>query len=277
MTTSGPRAGSPGADELLGRLYRQLTEQQAAWFSAGYDIAAGLDRYAAWLRAHATEAPAAAEPLQAGALWAGQASVGETGRTTATPGTGEALIAGPPGRESAATQSPAAEARPDEDAERVVTELYAAHYQALVRLAALLVRDVAVAEEIVQDAFIAMHCSWRRLADRDRALSYLRQSVVNRSRSVPRHRVVGVKIEPVLAAATADASEQVISELERSAVVSALRSLPARQREALVLRYYAGLSEAQTASAMGISPAAVKNHTAQALSSLRAKLRDDHD
>jgi RNA polymerase sigma-70 factor (sigma-E family) len=269
MTTSGPRAGSPGADELLGRLYRQLTEQQAARFSAGYDIAAGRDRYAAWLRAHATEAPAAAEPLQAGALWAGQASAGGTGMIAAAPGTGGALIAGPPGREPAAMHSPAAEARPDEDAERVVTELYAAHYQALVRLAALLVRDVAVAEEIVQDAFIAMHCSWRRLADRDRALSYLRQSVANRSRSVLRHRV--------LAAATADASEQMISELERSAVVSALRSLPARQREALVLRYYAGLSEAQTASAMGISPAAVKNHTAQVLSSLRAKLRDDHD
>jgi hypothetical protein len=57
MTTSEREAGSPGADELLGRLYRQLTEQQATRFGAGYDIAVGRDRYAAWLRAHATEAP----------------------------------------------------------------------------------------------------------------------------------------------------------------------------------------------------------------------------
>ena len=79
MTTSGRRAGSPGGDELLGRLYRQLTEQQAARFGAGYDLAAGRDRYAAWLRAHAAEAPTEAEPVQASAPRAGQASAGEPG------------------------------------------------------------------------------------------------------------------------------------------------------------------------------------------------------
>jgi RNA polymerase sigma-70 factor (sigma-E family) len=277
MTTSGRRAGSPAGDELLGRLYRQLTEQQAARFSAGYDLAAGRDRYAAWLRAHATEAPAEAEALQALAMPAARAGTGGAGMIAATPGTGEALIAGPPGREPAAMHNPAAKARPDEDAQRVVTELYAAHYQTLVRLASLLVRDVASAEDIVQESFIALHGSWRKLGDRDRALSYLRQSVVNRSRSVLRHRVVDDKMAPMLAPDTPDASEQVISALERSAVVSALRSLPAGQREALVLRYYVGLSEAQTASAMGTSPGAVKDHTAQALSALRAELRDDHD
>ena len=68
--------------------------------------------------------------------------------------------------------------------------MYSTHYRSLVRLAALLVRDVATAEEIVQDSFIAMHGAWRRLRDNEKALSYLRQSVVNRSRSVLRHRVV---------------------------------------------------------------------------------------
>ena len=76
------------------------------------------------------------------------------------------------------------------DAERAVTALYGTHYRPLVRLAALLVRDDATAEEVVQDSFVAMHASWRRLRDTDKALSYLRQSVVNRSRSVLRHRVV---------------------------------------------------------------------------------------
>src|SRR5712691_5009042 len=78
----------------------------------------------------------------------------------------------------------------DWDADRAVTALYSEHYRSLVRLAALLVRDVATAEEVVQDSFIAMHTAWRRIRDNDKALSYLRQSVVNRSRSVLRHRVV---------------------------------------------------------------------------------------
>jgi DNA-directed RNA polymerase specialized sigma24 family protein len=78
----------------------------------------------------------------------------------------------------------------DQDADCAVTALYAAHYRSLVRLAALLVRDVATAEEVVQESFIAMHSGWRRLRDSDKALWYLRQSVMNRSRSVLRHRVV---------------------------------------------------------------------------------------
>src|SRR5215469_4445748 len=76
------------------------------------------------------------------------------------------------------------------DADRAVTALYSSHYRALVRLAVLLVRDICTAEEVVQDSFVAMHASWRRLRDTEKALSYLRQSVVNRSRSVLRHRVV---------------------------------------------------------------------------------------
>jgi DNA-directed RNA polymerase specialized sigma24 family protein len=75
-------------------------------------------------------------------------------------------------------------------ADRAVTELYSVHYRALVRLAAMLVRDVQVAEDVVQDSFVAMRGSWQRLGDTDKALAYLRQSVVNRSRSVLRHRPV---------------------------------------------------------------------------------------
>ena len=75
-------------------------------------------------------------------------------------------------------------------ADRAVTELYSAHYRALVGVAVLLVRDVQVAEEVVQDSFVAMHGGWQRLRDADKALAYLRQSVVNRSRSVLRHGAV---------------------------------------------------------------------------------------
>ena len=67
------------------------------------------------------------------------------------------------------------------DADEAVTQLYAAHYTGLVRLAALLVRNSGEAEEIVQDAFVAMHGRWRRLREPDKALGYLRRSVVNAS------------------------------------------------------------------------------------------------
>jgi RNA polymerase sigma-70 factor (sigma-E family) len=160
----------------------------------------------------------------------------------------------------------------DWDADRAVTALYSAHYRSLVRLAALLVRDVATAEEVVQDSFVAMHGGWRRLRDSDKALSYLRQSVVNRSRSVLRHRVVVDRNAPKPPPDMPSAEHGAFALIERSAVVAALRTLPPRQREALVLRYYGDLSEAQIAAAMGISKGAVKSHTARAMTALRSVL-----
>ena len=163
----------------------------------------------------------------------------------------------------------------DWDADRAVTVLYAAHYRSLVRLAALLLRDTATAEEVVQDSFVAMHDGWRRLRDNDKALSYLRQSVVNRARSVLRHRVVVDRNAPKPPPDMPSAEQGAITLLERSAVVTALRTLPPRQREALVLRFYGDLSEAQIAAAMGISKGAVKSHTARAMTALRSVLERD--
>jgi RNA polymerase sigma-70 factor (sigma-E family) len=158
------------------------------------------------------------------------------------------------------------------DATQAVTAIYSTHYRSLVRLAVLLVRDVATAEEVVQDSFIAMHSAWRRLRESDKALSYLRQSVVNRSRSVLRHRVVVDRNAPKPAPDMPSAEQGALSLLERSAVIAALRKLPPRQREALVLKYYADLSEAQIATTMGISQGAVKSHTARGMASLRTVL-----
>ena len=160
----------------------------------------------------------------------------------------------------------------DWDAGRALAELYAAHYQTLVRLAALLVRDMATAEEVVQDSFVAMHANWRRLRDSGKASSYLRRCVVNRSRSVLRHQMVTERnmLQPPPEMPSAEQGAMTL--LERSAVVAALHGLPARQREALVLRYYADLREAEIASAMGISQGAVKSHVFRAMSALRGEL-----
>lgn len=160
----------------------------------------------------------------------------------------------------------------ERDADRAMAEIYHASYRSLVRLSALLVRDVGTAEEVVQDAFVSMHTAWSRLRDNEKALSYLRQAVVNKSRSVLRHRVVVDRNAPKPAPDMPSAEHGALAQLERTAVISALRELPARQREALVLRYYLDLSEAQIADAMGISAGAVKSHTARAISAMRAVL-----
>jgi RNA polymerase sigma-70 factor (sigma-E family) len=157
-------------------------------------------------------------------------------------------------------------------ADEAVTELYGAHYRSLVRMAAFLLHDTGQAEEVVQDAFVAMHSSWRRLKDPDKALAYLRQSVVNRARSALRHRKVVQTHAPKPMPDAASAEYGAMAALDRSAVVEALKALPQRQREAIVLRYYADLSEAQIAEAMGISQGAVKSHASRGMAALRQTL-----
>lgn len=157
-------------------------------------------------------------------------------------------------------------------ADATITELYGAHYRPLVRLAVLLVHDVATAEEVVQDSFVALHSGLHRLRDSEKALAYLRAAVINRSRSVLRHRIVVDRNAPKPAPDMASAEHGALSLIERSAVVAALRGLPVRQREVVVLRFYADLSESQIASAMGITRGAVKSHTSRAMTTLRSVL-----
>jgi RNA polymerase sigma factor (sigma-70 family) len=161
----------------------------------------------------------------------------------------------------------------DQDADGAVVALYRTHYQSLVRLATLLVQDIEVAEELVQDSFVAMHSVWRRLGDSDRALSYLYQAVVTLSRTVLRRRTVVGKIATELGPGVAAVDPVAVTELEHCAVVSALQALIPRQREVLVLQYYSDLTEAETASVMRISERALRRYTAQAMSSVRAELR----
>jgi RNA polymerase sigma-70 factor (sigma-E family) len=169
-----------------------------------------------------------------------------------------------PGPGDAAT-SVAARGTPPPDATGAVCELYRAHYPSLVRMAALLVGDLAAAEQVVQDSLVAMHANWRWLKRRDKALAFVRRGVINRSRSALRHRGVDEPDAGPPLAQMPGAAPDAQAQLTCAPVVAALGRLSRRQREALVLRYYADLSEAETASAMGISPGAVKSHTARAM------------
>lgn len=169
------------------------------------------------------------------------------------------------------------------DADQALTELYTAHWQALVRLSYLLVRDRSLAEEVVQDAFVAVHGRWRRLHDPERALAYLRVAVVNGSRSTLRRHTVRrrwldaggpSRLDPAPRgeARWPSAEDTVVGDEERAAVNAVLAGLPTRQREVLVLRYHAGLSEAEIAEALDISRGAVKSHAHRGLAAVRRAL-----
>ena len=142
--------------------------------------------------------------------------------------------------------------------------LYDAHYCALTRLAALLVSDVAAAEQIVQAAFAAMHGAWRHLRASDKALAYLLRKVVIGARSNRAASPAQPSRQPI----PPQAGQPAITAPQ--ALVAALHALPARQREALVLRYYAGLPDTQIAAAMGTSARAVTGHIRRGLPSLQA-------
>lgn len=192
-----------------------------------------------------------------GAGWGGATPVGGAG-------------AGGVGTVDAVADQPVRPARLDAD--DALTELYTAHYRSLVRLAALLLDDLGTSEEVVQDAYVKMHGAWRRLRDPERGLAYLRQTVVNLSRSRMRHRQVVEKHAPKSAPDAPSAEYGAMALLERDAVIAALRELPPRQRETLVLRYYADLSEIQIAETMGISTGAVKSHASRGMAALRSIL-----
>ncbi|MDQ6873594.1 MAG: SigE family RNA polymerase sigma factor [Actinomycetota bacterium] len=160
------------------------------------------------------------------------------------------------------------------DADSALTALYTAHYRRLVRLAALLLDDLSTSEEVVQDAYVKMHAAWRRLRDPQAAEAYLRATVVNLARSRMRHRQVVERHPPKAMPDAASAEHGAMEAIERAAVLSALRDLPMRQRECLVLRYYEDLSEAQIAEAMGISAGAVKSHASRGLAAVRKVLEE---
>ena len=162
------------------------------------------------------------------------------------------------------------------DQARVADLFYARHLE-LVRLATLLVGDRATAEDVVQDVFERVCARWQRLTENGVAVSYFSTAVVNACRSVHRRRRIarrfGWATEAALWAEPEPSAESAALLAEdRRRVLRALSRLPERQREALVLRYYQRLSEAEIAEAMGISRGTVKSTLSRGLHALGGKL-----
>ena len=150
---------------------------------------------------------------------------------------------------------------------------YREHYRTLVRLASLLLDDVGACEEVVQDAFVKV---WQRspaLRSPDRLPAYLRTAVLNGARSRLRRRGVQRRHLRAARVETAPAAEAtaLAGDPDR-AVLAALRRLPHRQQEVLVLRYYLDLPEAEIAATLGISAGSVKTHAHRGLQALATHL-----
>jgi RNA polymerase sigma-70 factor (sigma-E family) len=163
------------------------------------------------------------------------------------------------------------------DAGPLVTALYQAHGVGLIRLAVVMLGDRPAAEDVVQEAFCGLYRRWDHLDDPGNALRYLRSSVLNGCRSVLRNRgrlQLRLGQEPGRPDSVESAESTALVGEKHRAVLAALRRLPDRQREALVLRFYLELSEAEIAQAMGISQGTVKSTVSRALAALGRLLRE---
>ncbi|MEW1902194.1 MULTISPECIES: SigE family RNA polymerase sigma factor [unclassified Streptomyces] len=166
----------------------------------------------------------------------------------------------------------------DEDAPAVgttvdhLTETYRAHYRSLLGLAALLLDDTASCEDVVQEAFIRVHSARKRVREPEKTLAYLRQTVVNLSRSTLRRRILGLKLLSKPMPDMASAEEGAYDQLERDDLIKAMRGLQRRQREVLVLRYFADMTEVQVAETLGISLGSVKAYGSRGIAALRVTM-----
>lgn len=173
---------------------------------------------------------------------------------------GSAAVGAPPGAETSVT----------------IDDLYRSHRMGMVRLAILLVDDLASAEDVVQEAFAGLYKNWASLRDRRAAIGYLRMAVVNGSRSMLRRRRTARAYVPPDAGTARSAESLAMMSAEHRAVVAALSELPERQREVLVLRYYGGLSEAEIAAATGLAKGTVKSTASRAIAKLTEAMRPMH-
>jgi RNA polymerase sigma-70 factor (sigma-E family) len=167
---------------------------------------------------------------------------------------------------------------PDSDGSTAgLADVYATHYAVLVGLARLLLDERGLAEEVVQEAFARTYAAWPRLRTPDDPLPYVRRAVVNLARGGLRRRMVARRAVGPRAAAAPSAESGALAGERRREVAAAVRALPRRQRECVVLRYFLDCSTAETADALGVSEGTVKQHLHRALGTLAVALGEDAD
>lgn len=181
------------------------------------------------------------------------------------------------------------------EAANAVTELYQQHAVGLIRLAVIMLGDRAAAEDAVQEAFFGLYRNWPRLGDPANALIYTRSAVLNRCRNTLRDQarhgrrdhatgvgtslnVEGTQTRPWQSGgrwtAAQSAESAVLLTDDSRLMLAAIRRLPGRQREAIVLRFYLDMSEEEAANAMGVTRGTVKSTTSRAVAALGRMLKE---
>jgi RNA polymerase sigma-70 factor (sigma-E family) len=173
--------------------------------------------------------------------------------------------AGPPPTGARALSSPDGE-------DGWLTSLYVREAATLVRMARFFVDDRAAAEDLVQEAFIRLSRSRDRVRDPDAATAYLRAIVLNLARDHNRRGLMSFRHRPPADPAEPSVEDQVTGREEARAVVAALRDLPRRQRDCVVLHYYLELPVAEVATTLGLSPNSVKTHLQRGLRAMETAL-----
>lgn len=148
---------------------------------------------------------------------------------------------------------------------------YDDHAVGLLRFAVSLTADRALAEDLVQDAFVRLH---RAPTPPAAVGAYLRRTVANLAVDHHRHRQVAARRAPA-AVGPAPSAEVAVVEGERArAVAIAVAALPDRQRECVALHYFAGLTDAAVAAELGLSVGSVKTHLHRARAALARTLEE---
>jgi RNA polymerase sigma-70 factor (sigma-E family) len=158
------------------------------------------------------------------------------------------------------------------DADALVIALFQAEAARLVQLARWFVDDRTAAEDLVQEAFLRLARSQHRINDPDRAAAYLRSIVINLARDHNRRGLVSLRHRLPADPDDRSAEDHAAADESRREVIAALRALPRRQRDCVVLRYYLELSVADIAETLGLSPNSVKTHLQRGLRSLKTVL-----
>ena len=165
--------------------------------------------------------------------------------------------------------------RPASPGADLVARLFREEVTALVRLARLFTDDRNAAEDLVQEGFIRLQRSAHLIRDPDKAAAYLRSIVLNLARDHNRRGLMSLRHQETgLAREPASVEAVVIADEHEREIIEALNTLPNRQRDCLVLRFYLDLSEQETAQSMGISPNSVKTHCRRGLAALEKRLED---
>jgi RNA polymerase sigma-70 factor (sigma-E family) len=156
----------------------------------------------------------------------------------------------------------------------VLSGIFRESYPSLVGLAGLLLDDRGQAEEIVQEAFARTWVAWPRLRDRSDPLPYLRKTVVNLARGGLRRRLIARRHQLVPSNESPSVDAGLLADEQRGEIAAAVGALPRRQRECIVLRYFAECTVAEAAAALGISDGSVKQHVHRAMDALARVLAD---